>query len=429
MSTNADGAPDVVVVGAGIVGVCTALHLQSTGRKVTLVERDHPGDGASGHNGGVFNVGECVPTGTPGVLRSIPRMLVDPMSPLVIRYRYVPRLMPWLGRFVLASRGSRVEQISIALQNLTDRAMEGYAPLLRGTAAESLVHRGGLLHAYREVESFEADRYARDLRARRGVRFDVLDGPGIEKVDEALAGRFRRAVHLPDPRFTLDPAEFTSTLAAQFVEAGGRLLRATVDGFDRRNGRVDAVITTVGRIQTDAVVVTAGAWSRRLVRRLGLNVPLDTERGYGAHLPDPGVTLRLPVILSDLHVALRPTPTGLQVAGIDELAGVSAPPRYAIVDRLLRSARVAFPELRTDGATRWMHRRPSMPDSLPVVGRAPRCSNAYLAFGHGHKGLGLGGITGQLVREIMDGEDPSVDIRPYAPSRFSWRERRRAPVD
>jgi D-amino-acid dehydrogenase len=418
-STAANSATaDVVVVGGGLVGVCAALWLQQSGRAVTLVERSDPGAGASGHNGGVFNVGECVPTGTPGVLRSVPRMLIDPMSPLVIRYPYLPRLAPWLVRFILASRRSRVEEISIALKALTDRAMEGYAPLLRGMPAGALVRDGGLLQAYRSVEAFDADRFSHALRTRRGVRAEILDGPGIEKLDQSLAGRFQRAVYMPEPSFTPDPREFTRALAEQFTDAGGILRRAAVDGFEERDGRVQAVITTVGRIPAESVVIAAGAWSRRLVRRLGFDVPLDTERGYGVHLPNPGVSMRLPVIAADLHIGFRPTPTGLQVLGIDELASVSAPPRFAIIDRVLRSARVVFPDLGTDGATRWMHCRPSMPDSLPIIGRHPRYVNAYMAFGHGHKGLGLAGITGRLICELIDGESPSVDLRPYRPTRF-----------
>ncbi|MGH9246524.1 MAG: NAD(P)/FAD-dependent oxidoreductase [Acidimicrobiales bacterium] len=418
------GAADAVVVGGGIVGICTARYLQRSGRTVTVIERGRPGDGASGHNGGVFNVGECVPTGTPGVLRSVPKMLRDPMSPLVIRYRYLPRLAPWLTRFVLASRASRVEQIAVALQSLTARAMDGYQPLLEGTTAEPLVHTGGALFAYRHHDVFARDRFAHDLRTRRAVKFDLLDDTAITALDPALAGRFERGVHLPEAHFTNDPERLTRELAAQFTANGGTLLHASVDRLERRNGRVHAVATTTGSIRTDTVVIAAGAWSRRLVRQLGLDVPLDTERGYGVHLPDPGITVKLPVIVPDFHVAFRATPTGLQLSGVDELASVSAPPDYALADRIIRAAQIIFPELRTDGATRWMHCRPSLPDSLPIIGAVPRYPNAYLAFGHGHKGLCLGAITGKLVQELIDDKPTSVDVEPFSPTRFSLRPRR-----
>ncbi|HZC70649.1 MAG TPA: FAD-binding oxidoreductase [Jatrophihabitans sp.] len=411
-------AADAVVIGAGIVGVCTALHLQRTGRRVALIERDVPGAGASGHNGGVFNVGECVPTGTPGIVRSVPHMLRDPMSPLVIRYRDVPRLSPWLVRFALASRPQRVETIAKSLKSLTDRAMDGYEPLVRDTPAEKQIRTGGIVFAYCTEDAFRRDEFARDLRARNGQRFNVLDDVGVGQLDPALRGRFQRAVHMPEPRFTPDPQVFTETLANEFVAGGGTIVHADATGFERSFGRVDAVTTTIGPVAADQVVIAAGAWSRRLTRRLGLDVPLDVERGYGVVLPDPGISVAMPIIVTDYHVAFRSTPAGLQVSGVDELASVTAPPRFAVTERLIKGARTVFPEVRVESPIRWMHQRPSMPDSLPVIGRLPRSSNVVLAFGHGHKGLGLGGITGQLVSEIVDGQPPSVDLEPFRPTRF-----------
>ena len=156
-------------------------------------------------------------------------------------------------------------------------------------------------------------------------------------------------------------------------------------------------------------------------------MPLETERGYGVHLPHAELELRLPVVLCDYNVSVAQAGTGVQITGIDELASVSAPANYALADRLVRAAKLVFPELRTDDARPWMHCRPSMPDSLPVIGAVPGYPNAYLAFGHGHKGLGLAGITGQLVRELVDGEATSIEIEPYSPLRFARRRRAQLP--
>ncbi len=414
-----NGKVDVVVVGGGIVGLCSALYLRTTGRTVTLVERESPGAAASGHNGGVLNVGDCLPTGTPGVLRSVPRMLVDPMSPMSIRWRSLPHLAPWLTRFVLASRAREVERISVAFKALTDQAMEGYLPLVRGGAAEPLLLEGGMLYTYRSDEVFAADGFSRALRERRGDGFTILDDAGITALDGVLAGRFRRAMHRYTARFTPDPRVLCETLAEQFVSAGGVLRRASATGFDLGDGRVRAVLTTAGRIEAGDVVIAAGAWSGPLARQLGLRVPLRSERGYGVHLPDPGVTLRLPIMVADFHLALRTSPTGLVLAGVDELAHVDAPPNYGLTERMLKAAKIVFPELNTEGAIRWMHCRPSTPDSLPIIGAAPRYPNAYLAFGHGHKGLCLGGITGRIVQELVDGKPTGMDLEPYRPTRFS----------
>lgn len=401
------------------MGVCIALTLQRSGRRVTVIERANPGDGASGHNAGIFSVGDCVPTAVPGVVRSVPGMLRDPLSPLAIRWSYLPRIAPWLIRFALAGGKRRVEEIAVALQSLTDRAISAYQPLLESLELADLALPGGALHAYRTDASFAAGEYGRDLRARRGVSFQVLDDAGIAELDPGLAGRFRHGVYQPGAWFTTDPRGFTGALAARFTERGGRLLRAEADGFEQRGGAVRAVLTDEGRVSAGGVVIAAGAWSRRLVRKLGIDVPLDTERGYGVHLPDPGVSLRLPILSGDYHFALAPAAGGIRLAGTDELAGLKAPPNFARADTLIKAARTVFPELRTDGAVRWMSYRPSLPDSLPVIGRVPGHTNAYLAFGHGHKGLTAAAITAELVEQLIDGRPTSVDLAPFSPRRFS----------
>jgi D-amino-acid dehydrogenase len=420
----AAGAADVVVIGAGLVGLCAALHLQRSGRRVTLVERGPLAGGASGHNAGIFSLGNCVPTATPDVVRGIPHMLMDPLSPLAIRWSYLPRLAPWLVRFVLASRRARVESASIALAALLDKAVEAYAPLLPAADARVVLRPGGHLIAFRSDSSFARARFGLDLRTRRGVDLALLDSSGIGALDPQLAGRFQRAIHILGAPWVADPRAFTAQLADRFLADGGRLHHAEARDFTVANGTVRAVQTSTGPLPAGAVVVAAGAWSRRLTRRLGVDVPLDTERGYGVDLPDPGLTLRVPVISADFHFALTPAGQGLRLAGTDELAGLSAAPNYSRADRLVEAARVIFPELRTDGATRWMSFRPSLPDALPVIGPVPRYANAYLAFGHGHVGLTLAGITGSVIRELMDGEEPGVDIEPFRPSRFALRRSR-----
>lgn len=426
MQTSAS-APDTVVIGGGIVGICTALQLQRTGHKVTVVERGVTGDEASGHNGGVFSV-DCLPTGMPSVIRALPRMLRDPTSPLVIRWRYLPRLAPWLARFAMNSRPSQVERITDALNTLMSRANDAYRPLIAGTDAASTHDNHGFLFGYREQRTLDAARFSLELRSRRGVGYDILDADAIAKLSPVLAGRIAHAVYLSGAHFTTDPRSFTQTLADRFVADGGTVVRAEASGFGSTNGRVDAALTSVGPISAGSFVIAAGPWSRQLLRRLGTDVPLDVERGYGIDVPDPGVKLDCPVVLADHHVALSPFRSGLRITGLDELAGIAAAPDFSLIDRIVKGATTVFPELNLDNGARWMRRRPSMPDSLPVIGRAPTKDNVYLAFGHGHKGLGMGAITGKLVQELVDGVETAVDVTPFSPTRFSRRRPRRRAV-
>jgi D-amino-acid dehydrogenase len=410
-------AIDSVVVGGGIVGVSTALQLQRTGRQVVVIERGAPGNEASGHNGGMFS-DDCLPTGLPNVILSLPHLLVDPESPLVIRLRYLPRLAPWMIRFALNSRPSRVEAISTALYSLMKRGVEAYRPLVARTEAESILRNRGHLYGYRRHQALDPNSFVFRLRRRRGVTYEILDDTAMSKLSPLFAGRFETGVYFPKAHWTADPRAFTQTLLASFVEKGGRIERAEVRGFATTGGRVVGVRTDSGIVTTGAVVIAAGPWSRGLLRRLGTDVPLDVERGYGVDLPEPGIRVDVPVVLADVYSGLTPHRTGVRLAGYDELASISAPADPRLPPRLIRSAQKVFPELCAEGGTFWMRRRPSTPDSLPVIGRAPRFDNAYLAFGHGHKGLCMGAITGKLVQELMDGVPTTVDVMPFRPTRF-----------
>ena len=361
---------DVVVVGAGIVGTCTALALQKTGRSVTLIERGEPGTEASGHNGGAF-WGDCMPVGTPEVIRALPRMLVDPMSPLAIRWRHVPRLTPWLARYALASRRSRVEEISLALGALTSRGIEAYRDLVAGFDIEDIFEQKGLLSGYSELSAFQAGHMTYELRQRRGVPYELLDPDTVASREPMLAGKVACAVYFPSARYTTDPQRFTQR-AGRGVRRrrrspaqgrGHRLQRS------RRRRRIGP--HRLGDVSAGAVVICAGPWSRKLLRTLRADVPLDVERGYGIDVPAPGFSLTCPFVFEDHHVAFSPHRSGLRLSGRNELASLAAPPKYQLADNLLRAAKELFPDLEAHGATRWMRSRPSTPDSLPVIGPAP----------------------------------------------------------
>jgi D-amino-acid dehydrogenase len=427
-SGRSGGSKDAIVVGGGVVGICVALYLQRTGRSVTVLERSFPGDGASGHNGGAISIGDCAPIAMPGVVRSVPGMLRDPLSPFAIRWPYLPRVSPWLLRFVRAGRRTEVERIASGITALMDAAMPAYQPLLTGSEAQQWLKSGGLLYGFATDESFDAAQFGIQLRERQGLAFELVNDTGIADLDPLLRGRFKHGIYLPDAHHSPDPGEFTRALARSFLDGGGRIETTTVTGFEADGGSVRAVRTTSGRRVAGEVVLAAGAWSRRLARELGARVPLDTERGYGVRMPQAGFGLRFPVISGDHHVALSSEQSGIRVVGTVELAGLEAPANGERAQRLTAAARRTFPELRTEGSSWWMSYRPSMPDSLPVIGRAPRFDNAYLAFGHGHKGLAQGAITGRLIQELADGDAGSVDLHPYRPDRFALWHRTRDPA-
>jgi D-amino-acid dehydrogenase len=351
-------------------------------------------------------------------------MLLDRESPLAIRWGYLPKLAPWLGRFLLASRPRRVEHLSVALASLQKHAVRAYADLLPLPDESAALFEGSHLLAYGTDGAFKKARQSIEMRQARGVEMELLDAKGVADAYPALANRIRHGVLITGSYYA-DPQAFTTAVASRFIDSGGQWLESVAQGFEVSGDRVTAVMTDKGRVKASTVVVTAGAWSRPLVRALGLDTPLDTERGYGVRIPDPQIELKGPLIYMDHHIGITPIPGTLLLAGTDELAGLHAPPDYCRADVLVNAARKLFPGLNTVGAQKWMSFRPSHPDSLPVIGRSPRQENAYLAYGHGHVGFGLAAITGELIGQLVAREEPTVDLTPFLPTRFRGMRRRR----
>jgi D-amino-acid dehydrogenase len=354
----------------------------------------------------------------PGVLREVPGMLLDPLGPLAIRWTYLPRIAPWLVRFVAASRPSRVEAIAAALRPLLAAAIDAYLPLLEAAGATDMLQRNGWLCLYETDESFRDAQYGIELQRRLGVTVEVLKAEEIRQAEPSLAPIYRHAVLSPENAHVLDPYRLAQRLAETIVRRGGRIERRALVGFEFNGGRPVAARTAEGPMPFDAVVIAAGAWSRPLARALGRDVPLDTERGYHITLPSPGVMPRRPIYSGDHSFAVAPLEIGLRFAGTVELGGLKAPPNYERAEKLLTHARRMFPGLETRGASRWMGFRPSMPDSLPVIGTVPGLPNAVLAFGHGHLGLTLGAITGKLTAALALDRPPALDVTPYRAERF-----------
>jgi D-amino-acid dehydrogenase len=383
------------------------------------VDRNPPGTGCSFGNGGLIQTGACVPIATPGVLWQVPKMLRDPDGPLIIRWRYLHSLLPYLFRFVGAARPENVERISIALQAILDHAAEAYRSLLAQAQSLHLISKAGELYVYETPESYTAATEWHDLRRRRGVEVVDLPPEELRQLEPALAPIFHKGVFLPNSVKTANPFSLTTALAQNFAANGGEFIQENVEDIVVEDAAPMAIITAGGRRKVDQLVIATGAYSRRWAPQLGAPLPLDTERGYHLMLPDPGVELRVPLISGDYRFGLVPMVDGIRLAGTAELARLDAPPIYDRAERLLKIAQRMLPGLDGRDRTRWMGHRPSTPDSLPVIGRSPRHASVYLAFGHGHLGLTLGAVTGRLIADLVAERTPIVDMRPYDVRRFA----------
>ncbi|HLX30850.1 MAG TPA: FAD-dependent oxidoreductase [Casimicrobiaceae bacterium] len=408
----------VAIVGAGVVGLACASYLQMRGHPVTLIDPRPPGEYCSFGNAGCFSRSSFVPLGLPGMWKKVPAWLLDPAGPLHIPMRYVPRIAPWLWQFQRASAMPRVEAIAGALHGLLAVTLDKWRPLAARAGVPELIVQHGYAFAYESEKAFNGDALGRDIRRRHGVVLEVLSGPAIREFEPTLSRRVTHLVRLPEQGHCPNPLRLSRALAARLREGDATFVTANATGFDVADGKVVRVLTNADPIAVDVVVIAAGVHSNALSKQLGADVPLETERGYHVTLTAPSIAPHVPIASAEDKYFATPMEEGLRIAGTVELAGLDAPPDFARADALLEKAQRLLPGLRGASVSRWMGHRPSLPDSMPVIGRALRASNAWLAFGHGHVGLTGAAPTGEIIADLISGRTPFLDIRPFSAERF-----------
>jgi glycine/D-amino acid oxidase-like deaminating enzyme len=419
ISSQTSNGKRIVVIGAGIVGAAAALVLQRQGGfSVTLVDKGPPGMECSYGNGGAISPDFCVPASLPGMLRRVPRWFADPLGPLVVRWRRLPAATPWLVRWIRAGNADRVNAASVALRALHATSLTRYDELL-GSHAAGLIEKTGQIYVWQSDRASPTEALARALREKQGVVTQVLDAAQIRALDPDLAPGFSRGLFFPDNGHTVNPLRLVQTLVALFVEAGGRLERRNVTGFERADDAVKSVrCEEGGSLAADAVVIAAGIRSGKFAGMLGDAVPLEAERGYHVMLPDPRVRPKIKISNRDQMFGLTPMENGVRISGTVEFAHPDAPMDARRAEILLLHAKRMYPGLNGEGAQYWMGSRPSTPDSLPVVDRASRARNVIYAFGHGHTGLTGAPMTADLVAAMLTGGKPPIDPSPYRVGRF-----------
>jgi D-amino-acid dehydrogenase len=392
---------------------------------VTLLEPDEPGgpQQASFGNGAWFSPASVVPTSLPGAWRNVPGYLRDPLGPLAIRWRYLPRLLPWLVRYLLAgSTVARVEATARALRPLIADAPDRHRRLADEAGVASLVARQGLLYVFPSRTAFEAEAFAWRLRRDNGVRWIELDQDELRQQEPSIDRRYTFGVLVEGGAHCLDPGAYVAALMAHAEALGLQRRRANATGFRTLGGRLQAVQTGAGEIAASRAVIAAGARSAKLAALAGDSVPLETERGYHIAIASPEVTPRHPIMPSDGKMANTVTAGALRIAGQIELAGLDAPPNWKRADILRDFALRTYPglprDLPAERISMWMGHRPSMADGLPVIGPATGCPDVVHAFGHGHIGLAAGPLTGRLVADMVAGHTPVIDPTPYRAGRF-----------
>lgn len=409
--------PDVIVVGAGVIGLSAALALRARGLSVTVLDREGPAAGASAGNAGAFAFTDILPLASPSILRRAPRWLLDPLGPLSVPPAYALRILPWMLRFWRACAPERVRRATAAQTALMDFSRDTLEPFLVATGTRGMLRKDGNLQVYEGRLEFEAALPGWDVRADHGIAFQHLDAAAMAALQPGLAPRFTHGTFTPGWYSIADPKTYVLALAGRLRAEGGAIAQAEVTAL-RPTADGVAVVTSAGTRRAGQVVVAAGAFSHRIARTLGERIPLETERGYNTTLPAGALDLRTQVTFGGHGFVVTRLSSGIRVGGAVELGGLDRPPDFRRSEAMLRKAKTFLPGLNTEGGQPWMGLRPSLPDSLPAIGQAASTRRVVYAFGHGHLGLTQSAGTARLVADLVTGAPPAIDLAPFSPQRF-----------
>ncbi|WP_095588159.1 NAD(P)/FAD-dependent oxidoreductase [Actibacterium ureilyticum] len=415
----------VAVIGGGIIGVAIAEALLRQGHKVTLIEPGAFGgeQSASYGNGAFISPASVIPMSMPGLWRQVPGYLFDQGGPLTIRWAFLPRLMPWLVRFLMAGRSkARVARTARALSSLLSQSPVRHSQLAARAGVRQLIQDTGLLYLYSDRKAFAADRLAWQLRAQCGVKTREVEDAELRALVPGLAARYGFGILLTEGQHCLNPGGYVDAVARHCLSKGASWQNARARRIVTSADAVVGVETDAGTVACDTVVVAAGIHSTAFSRPFGDRIPLESERGYHVEFAGTPLDLKIPVMPQDLKVAIVQTAGGLRVAGQVEFASAKAAPNWKRADLLGEKLRFCFPDVPVTGAgiaaRRWQGNRPSTPDGLPVIGRARKNAHVFYAFGHGHVGLNAAPMTAELIADLVAERPPPLDITPFRPDRF-----------
>ncbi|MEO9654455.1 NAD(P)/FAD-dependent oxidoreductase [Marinomonas sp.] len=410
---------DVIVVGAGIVGISIALKLQAQGKRVLVVDRKGVASETSAGNAGAFAFSDIIPLATPGIMRKAPKWLLDPLGPLSIRPAYAWQIMPWMLKFWRSSWQDKYQAALAAqaeLMSFSKAALERQIAAVKGDA---LIRREGQLQVYEGLEEFKASLADWKIRKEHGVVFQFLENhEAIAAIQPGIHPRFSHGVFTPEWMNVVHPEKWTQHLAGAFEGLGGRVCIASIKAIEPSNEQVIVLCEDGETLIASNLVLAAGAWSKPLAHSLGDDIPLDTERGYNTTLSTEKFELKTHLSFSNHGFVVSKVGDDIRVGGAVELGGLSLAPNYKRAELLLNKAASFLPGLPSKGGVQWMGFRPSMPDSLPVISYASRTKRVIYAFGHGHLGLTQSAGTAELVSSLLSQATPEINLIPFSAKRF-----------
>lgn len=409
----------VIVIGAGIVGVATAIWLQRDGHQVTLLDKSGPAAGTSFGNAGNVVPSSVVPVNSAGLLARIPQMLTSSSSPLFLRWQHLPKMLPWLLRYLSRANRTDTMRTALALRPLIEDSVALHKKLSQQTAAHKWLVPSDYVFVYNRRADFNKDAFLWSIRKQVGIQWDELSGEQFQAYDPQFGQAGKHAIRLANHARVTHPAQYVKDLAAHFQKEGGSYKQAQAQGIVGNDRGVSGVRTEAGVIPCDCAVIACGVWSKTLVETLGLKIPLESERGYFIDFMNPSERPRAGMMIADGKFVVSAMENRIRCAGLVEFAGLDAPMNQAALDFMRNYFTQAWPNIKYDTTEQWLGHRPAPVDSIPFIGGIDHIPNLYSAFGHHHIGLTSAAKTGQMIADLVANRDIGFDMNPYRVSRFT----------
>tara|TARA_B100001564_G_scaffold143237_1_gene120221 strand:- start:420 stop:1706 length:1287 start_codon:yes stop_codon:yes gene_type:complete len=407
---------NIAVIGAGIVGICSAYFLKKSGFNVTLIDREDPGTMTSFGHACSFADYANVPVNYPGLIWDIPKMLLRKDGPLAVDFFYILKNLPWALSFLKNCKKEKVDEIASSLTNLLKHSQLSYDEIFKDIDVQEYISDEENLYLFDTKKSFEDYEYANVIRKNNRVKVRNLNKNEVKELEPNIADVYYAGQVFTGSRHTTNPLAISTKIFEKFLEIGGIYIKQNVKNIFQNENRIELFLEDK-KIYFDKVIISAGAWSNQIANMLGDKFPLDTERGYHILFETNEKLINRPVAWSESGFYLIQIHNGIRAAGTVEIAGLTKPSNKKRLEMIERQSRKVLPQL-GDIKSTWMGRRPTLPDSLPIIGKSKQSNNVIYAFGHQHVGWTLGAVTGKIIDSLSKDQVPNIDITAYSPSRF-----------
>ena len=407
---------NIAVVGAGIVGICSAYFLKKSGFNVTLIDREDPGTMTSFGHACSFADYANVPVNYPGLIWDIPKMLLRKDGPLAVDFFYILKNLPWAFSFLQNCKKEKVDEIASSLTNLLKHSQLSYDEIFKDINVQEYISHEENLYLFDTKKSFEDYEYANVIRKNNNVKVRNLTKDEVKELEPNIANVYYAGQIFTGSRHTTNPLAISTKIFEKFLELGGTYIKQNVKNLIQKENFIELSLENK-KINFDKIIISAGAWSNQIANMLGDKFPLDTERGYHILFETNEKLINRPVAWSESGFYLIQIHDGIRAAGTVEIAGLKKSPNKKRIEMIERQSRKVLPQLGKVKST-WMGRRPTLPDSLPIIGKSQQNSNVIYAFGHQHIGWTLGAVTGKIIDSLSRDQIPNIDISAYSPTRF-----------